>query len=49
MPTSADAVSVHLEWLATYKANNSELLRCDPDFARWLETEYVPIVGGWQY
>jgi hypothetical protein len=37
------------DWLETYRAANAELLKREPDFARWLETEYVPIAGGWQY
>jgi hypothetical protein len=37
------------DWLTAYKADNAEQLRNDPAFARWLETEYVPIAGGWQY
>ena len=41
-------VSVH-SWLVRYKANHSDLLHNDPEFARWLDEEYVPIVGGWQY
>lgn len=36
-------------WLAAYKAANDSLLTLAPDFAAWLETEYVPIAGGWQY
>jgi hypothetical protein len=47
---SCDAlVNGSRDWLAAYKAENSERLRTDPIFARWLETEYVPIAGGWQY
>jgi hypothetical protein len=37
------------DWLMAYKADHSEHLRSDPTFAQWLETEYVPIAGGWQY
>ena len=36
-------------WLATYKTNNAERLKSVPDFAVWLETQYIPIAGGWQY
>lgn len=36
-------------WLQTYKADNVALLESDPEFDRWLEKEYVPISGGWQY
>jgi hypothetical protein len=41
MPASYD-------WLVGYQSANPELLR-DPEFAAWLETDYVPIAGGWQY
>lgn len=37
------------QWLATYKESHRRLLRSDPEFARWLENEYVPLAGGWQY
>lgn len=33
----------------TYKASQRGLLDADPEFAAWLETEYVPIAGAWQY
>jgi len=36
-------------WLAAYRAANADLLKIEPDFARWLADEYVPIAGGWQY
>lgn len=36
------------DWLARYRASHSREL-CDPDFAAWLMTDYVPIAGGWQY
>lgn len=36
-------------WLASYKDASRDLLRSDPEFAHWLDTEYVPIAGGWQY
>ena len=32
-----------------YKFTHPELLAANPDFRDWLENEYVPIVGGWQY
>ena len=32
-----------------YKLRHQELLAADPDFREWLEKEYVPITGGWQY
>jgi hypothetical protein len=37
------------EWLAAYRSANADRLRDEPGFANWLETEYVPIAGGWQY
>ena len=36
-------------WLAEYKQANCELLQNNREFARWLEEEYVPLAGGWQY
>lgn len=36
-------------WLSIYKDANQNLLSSDPEFAQWLEEEYVPIAGGWQY
>jgi hypothetical protein len=35
--------------LAAYKLANAELIKNTPDFAAWLERDYRPIVGGWQY
>lgn len=32
-----------------YKHSHQELLAGNPDFREWLEKEYVPIAGGWQY
>jgi len=32
-----------------YKFTHQELLSANPDFRGWLEKEYVPITGGWQY
>ncbi len=32
-----------------YKLTHSQLLADNPDFREWLENEYVPIAGGWQY
>ena len=40
--------AVH-RWLRTYKKTHQDLLSADPNFARWLDEEYVPIAGGWQY
>jgi hypothetical protein len=36
-------------WLDAYEASHRELLCSDPEFARWLEEEYVPVAGGWMY
>jgi hypothetical protein len=36
-------------WLTHYKATYHHLLNSDPEFARWLNEEYVPIAGSWQY
>jgi hypothetical protein len=36
-------------WLTAYKQCCRELLETDPEFRCWLEEEYVPIAGGWQY
>lgn len=36
-------------WLSDYRATHQELLDSDAGFCRWLEEEYVPIGGGWQY
>lgn len=35
--------------LAAYKREHRALLQEDGEFARWLEEEYVPLAGGWQY
>jgi hypothetical protein len=37
------------QWLDQYKEANGALLDADPAFSRWLEEDYVPIGGGWQY
>lgn len=36
-------------WLDRYKREHEELLQNNSEFARWLEEEYVPLAGGWQY
>jgi hypothetical protein len=36
-------------WLANYKDDSYDLLMNDPEFALWLDQEYVPIAGGWLY
>lgn len=33
----------HIASAATHDADS------DLDFQRWMETEYIPIAGGWQY
>lgn len=35
--------------ISNYIATSAERISSDPDFAAWLEKEYVPIAGGWQY
>ena len=37
------------EFLREYLTANRTLVDSDPEFAAWLETEYRPIEGGWQY
>jgi hypothetical protein len=47
---SAAAERLGLEqWLETYEASQRELLYSDPEFARWLDEEYVPVAGAWMY
>jgi hypothetical protein len=36
-------------WLAGYKDAHRDLLIDDSEFARWLDEEYIPLAGGWQY
>lgn len=48
MSASASTENSLDNWLDGYRAAHPERLR-DPGFAAWLETEYVPIAGGWQY
>jgi hypothetical protein len=36
-------------WLETYQTSHREVLRRDPEFARWLDEEYVPVAGAWMY
>lgn len=38
-----------IPFVRRYAEANPDLLAADPDFATWLETEYRPIEGGWQY
>ena len=35
--------------LSEYEAKRKGLLEENPEFARWLREEYVPIAGGWMY
>jgi hypothetical protein len=37
------------EWIESYKAANAAVLDADPEFRQWLEEDYSPIWGGWQY
>jgi hypothetical protein len=37
------------EFLREYLTANRTLVDSDPEFAAWLETEYRPIEGGWNY
>ena len=43
------AVILNPDWMAAYRAANADRLNTDTEFARWLESDYVPIAGGWQY
>ena len=36
-------------WIKQYRELNDELLASDRGFAKWLERDYKPIAGGWQY
>ncbi len=38
-----------MNWLEAYKRENADLLQRNPEFERWLESDYRPIAGGWQY
>lgn len=46
MLTRADAP---VDPLRDYREAHRTLIDADPEFAAWLETEYRPIEGGWQY
>jgi hypothetical protein len=35
--------------VSRYRTNHQDLIDRHPEFAAWLEDEYVPIAGGWQY
>jgi hypothetical protein len=37
------------DWLAAYKTAYEDNLKRVPEFAAWLQSDYVPIAGGWQY
>ena len=37
------------EWITDYVQDNAALLEAEPEFRRWLEEDYAPIAGGWQY
>lgn len=36
-------------WLGAYKEEYRDQLERDPEFACWLEEQYIPIAGGWYY
>jgi hypothetical protein len=36
-------------WMQDYKESHRQLLDADAEFERWLDNEYVPIGGAWQY
>ncbi|WP_158580047.1 hypothetical protein [Geodermatophilus marinus] len=38
-----------LKLVVAYRESNRALLEADPAFASWLDDEYVPMVGAWQY
>jgi hypothetical protein len=48
---SHDPLSFNVDgdWFAAYRAASEDRLRSTPEFTAWLETDYVPIAGGWQY
>lgn len=37
------------QWISDYKTRNASLIADNHAFARWLENDYKPIAGGWQY
>jgi hypothetical protein len=38
-----------LGWLFAFRQKNAALLNEHPEFAKWLDEEYLPLAGGWQY
>ena len=48
-PPLPTAKAIIEPWLDSYKHEHEDLLRDNSEFARWLEEEYVPLAGGWQY
>ena len=48
MRASTVESAVH-QSLEEYKTRRRHLLTSNPEFARWLDQDYVPIAGGWQY
>jgi hypothetical protein len=44
---SLEALGGH--WLMNCKQAVCEMTKSEPEFAKWLEEEYIPIAGGWQY
>ena len=43
------SASLWARWLESYKTAQAELLRSEPGFLEWLENDYAPIGGAWQY
>jgi hypothetical protein len=41
--------SEHSHLLASYRQQHQQLLDSDPEFRQWLDIEYRPLTGGWQY
>ena len=37
------------QWLEAYKHQHRDILEAEPEFAAWLQEEYQPLAGGWQY
>jgi hypothetical protein len=48
MSSSMRRISIS-DWLENYKREHGALLRHDPEFARWLNKDYRPLAGRWQY
>lgn len=46
---NADCLDAVEHLVETYKVSYRPLLEADPAFASWMEAEYVPLAGAWQY